>query len=331
MFLSLILFLSLFLTPHTAFGFDLWEDEIVAPKNEIQALPIVLKTNIEVSREHVRLGDIFSGLNEEQDKTVIAPSPALGKSAVLTSEWLQEIAKKNKLDWKDEEKNASVNLKRLSDKITKEEVETFLMDILSKKDIPQNAALLIRNEGLPILIPLNAQWELKEQNAQYDTLYQTFKAEVDLYLEGKKKETLLFSGKVEVFVEIPVARHNLSSGQIIRKEDLYMKSVLQGVGRRKIEVTLPEDLIGKELKRSIRETLPMTDKDVRDQVMVSKGKTITLNFSKGGILLSAQGKALESGGLGDSVRVMNTQSKSVVQGTVTGPETVSIQSFNDIK
>lgn len=41
-------------------------------------------------------------------------------------------------------------------------------------------------------------------------------------------------------------------------------------------------------------------------------------------MLSAKGKALENGGLGDTVRVMNTQSKSVVQGTVTGPETVSI-------
>ena len=56
----------------------------------------------------------------------------------------------------------------------------------------------------------------------------------------------------------------------------------------------------------------------------AKGKIITLNFTKGGIMLSAKGKALENGGLGDTVRVMNTQSKSVVQGTVTGPETVSI-------
>ena len=52
---------------------------------------------------------------------------------------------------------------------------------------------------------------------------------------------------------------------------------------------------------------------------------ISENSSKGGIMLSAQGKALENGGLGDTVRVMNIQSKSVVQGTVTGPETVSIQ------
>ena len=62
--------------------------------------------------------------------------------------------------------------------------------------------------------------------------------------------------------------------------------------------------------------------------MVAKGKLITLSFRKGGILLSAQGKALENGGLGDTVRVMNTQSKSVVQGTVTGPETVVVDAVD---
>ena len=58
--------------------------------------------------------------------------------------------------------------------------------------------------------------------------------------------------------------------------------------------------------------------------MVTKGKTVTLSFVKGGSMLSAQGKSLENGGLGDTVRVLNTQSKSVVQGTVAGPETIVI-------
>lgn len=69
---------------------------------------------------------------------------------------------------------------------------------------------------------------------------------------------------------------------------------------------------------------PLPPDDVRTQVMVAKGKFVTIGFTKGGIMLSAQGKALENGGLGDTVRVQNMQSKSVVQGIVTGPETVTV-------
>ena len=68
--------------------------------------------------------------------------------------------------------------------------------------------------------------------------------------------------------------------------------------------------------------------DVQTQVMVAKGKIVTLTFSKGGIMLSTKGKALENGGLGDTVRVMNAQSKNIVEGTVTAPETVFVEPNN---
>ncbi len=40
--------------------------------------------------------------------------------------------------------------------------------------------------------------------------------------------------------------------------------------------------------------------------------------------LTAQGRALEDGGAGDTVRVVNTQSNTVVQAVVTGANRVSV-------
>ena len=45
-------------------------------------------------------------------------------------------------------------------------------------------------------------------------------------------------------------------------------------------------------------------------------------------MLSTKGKALGNGGLGDTVRVMNAQSKNIVEGTVTAPETVFVEPNN---
>ena len=107
-----------------------------------------------------------------------------------------------------------------------------------------------------------------------------------------------------------------------------MKKTPQERARRQKNTPLSE-LVGKEIKRTVRAGQVLDDSDVRIRPMITKGKAVTLSFIKGGIMLSAQGKALENGGLGDTVRVMNTQSKSVVTGTVTSPDTVAINGRNE--
>jgi flagella basal body P-ring formation protein FlgA len=47
-----------------------------------------------------------------------------------------------------------------------------------------------------------------------------------------------------------------------------------------------------------------------------------------GISLTARGKAEENGSLGDTVNVLNVQSKRVIQAVVSGPGQVTVTSLN---
>jgi flagella basal body P-ring formation protein FlgA len=58
--------------------------------------------------------------------------------------------------------------------------------------------------------------------------------------------------------------------------------------------------------------------------VVHRDDTVTLVYEVPGILLTTRGKALESGAEGDVINVLNAQSKRTIQGTVTGPNRVSI-------
>jgi flagella basal body P-ring formation protein FlgA len=58
--------------------------------------------------------------------------------------------------------------------------------------------------------------------------------------------------------------------------------------------------------------------------MVHRDDSVTLVYEVPGILLTTRGKALEAGAEGDVINVLNVQSKRTVQGTVTGPNRVSI-------
>ncbi|MBR1778773.1 MAG: flagellar basal body P-ring formation protein FlgA [Alphaproteobacteria bacterium] len=313
----LITFLFSFVSVLPAFAQD-------AELFDLQALPVVLKEKATVTDDYIRLGDLFSGLDDSADKKVIAPAPALGKEAVLTYEWLKKLAQTHKIAWEPANEKVSVKVRRAAAEISKEAVTQVILKELKAQGLPENAELTFQKGIFPVLVPVKSDWQLTPVSAEYTPTRQQFEAKLNLIVNSEKKQELQFAGKVKIFVFVPVAAQDLKAGRIITPDNVLMKRIAQESTVRAADSVKKEDLIGKEVKRSIRSGQMILANDVRTQVMVTKGKMITLNFTKGGIMLSAQGKALENGGLGDTVRVMNVQSKSVVQGTVTGPETVSI-------
>lgn len=291
---------------------------------DLQALPVVLKEKATVTDDRIRLGDLFTGLDETLDKKAVAPAPALGKEAVLTYEWLKKLARTNGVVWEPSNEKASVTVYRKADEISKDEISKILTGELQKQGMPEDAEITFQKGDFPVLVPFRSAWRLNPVAAEYVPARQHFSIKAELIVDSEKKQELLFAGKVKVFMNVPVAMRDLKAGQIITADDVFDKRVVQENNSRMINQVKTQDLIGKEVKRAIRSGQTIQSNDVRAQVMVAKGKIVTLNYSKGGIMLSAQGKALENGGLGDTVRVMNAQSKSVIQGTVTGPETVSV-------
>lgn len=291
--------------------------------NDLQALPIVLKEKATVTDEYIRLGDLFTGLDEAADKKTVAPAPALGKEAVLTGEWLRKLANANKIGWEPDNDKFSVIVRRKADEVSKNDVLKVIVKELEAQGMPENAELTFQKGSFPVLVPVNSVWLLEPVSAEYTPTRRQFEAKLRLNVDAEKTKELVFAGKVTVFVSVPVAAGDLKTGRIITTDDVLMKRVAQE-NVRTADIVKKEDLIGKEVKKALKSGQQIDKNDVRAQIMVAKGKIVTLNFTKGGIMLSAQGKAHENGGLGDVVRVMNAQSKSVVQGIVTGPETVSV-------
>lgn len=58
--------------------------------------------------------------------------------------------------------------------------------------------------------------------------------------------------------------------------------------------------------------------------LVRQNEAVTITYEAPGLFLSMRGKALDAGAEGDTVNVLNVQSKRTVQGTVTGPGRVTL-------
>jgi len=115
---------------------------------------------------------------------------------------------------------------------------------------------------------------------------------------------------------VPVLTTEVARGEIIRNEILVLQEMKRspaGVGY----ITNSASIAGLAAKRPLRAGVPLRSTDLMQPRLVAKGDLVMIAFEAPGLSLSARGKALEDGIHGQSVRVLNTQTGRIIDGTVT--------------
>ena len=116
---------------------------------------------------------------------------------------------------------------------------------------------------------------------------------------------------------IVVPSHDILRGEVVGESDLAYQivaaaSVFPGV------VTSMDDLKGLEARRIVRAGEAVRLDDFRKPILVTKGSTVTMTFTAPGITVTAIGKAMSEGGMGELVTVQNPVSFRQVTAVVTG-------------
>jgi flagellar basal body P-ring formation protein FlgA len=125
--------------------------------------------------------------------------------------------------------------------------------------------------------------------------------------------------RADVRIVVPV--RDIARGETISESDLTFATVAaQGVMPN--TTTSLGSLIGMQPRRLLRAGESVRNDDVRRPVLVTKGTTVTMSFEAPGVLLTATGRAMSEGGLGETVTVLNPVSFRQITATVTGPGAV---------
>ncbi len=85
-------------------------------------------------------------------------------------------------------------------------------------------------------------------------------------------------------------------------------------------------VIGKVAKRTLLKGQPIPLNAVREPYLVISGKPATVVFMEGGLTITGQATALQSGAVGDSVSLRNAESGLQIRGVVAKDGTVRIGS-----
>ncbi len=122
-------------------------------------------------------------------------------------------------------------------------------------------------------------------------------------------------------MHVVVPNRDIARGETIAESDLVTgtipaNTVFSGI------ITTVDAIKGMEARRMLRAGQVVRNDDLRHPVLVTKGSIVTMSFTAPGVVLTASGRALSEGGMGDTVTVQNPASFRQITGIVTGPGAV---------
>ena len=287
-----------------------------------QANAVSLRTSIIVEGKYLTLGDLF-GISGEQATTPIAHAPKPGQKSTFNANWLYRVARTHKVNWRPISLNTHVVVERSSQVIYRDEVEDALIASLREQDVNGDIELTINGGSRKFHVASDQPATIGVENMVYDPGTGRFIGIVVAPANDPSAQRLRITGRVHQLKAIPIISKRLRRGEVITKNDIGWLNVRSStIG--KDMILDEEDLIGMAAKRTIRESTPIRFSHVRQPILVVKGGLVTINLTTPTMRLTAQGKALQEGSLGDIVKIKNTQSNQTIEAKVNGLNEVKV-------
>ena len=288
-----------------------------------EAAPVTLRQSVTVSGGLVRLGDLFVPAGDKAEAAV-AYAPAPGKRAIFDARWLYRVARAYGLNWRPLSIHEKAVVARESIVIGRREIADHILAALVDKGVDADMQVELSNRMLRIHVPGDSTATVAVEDVAYDPRTRRFIAVVAAPADDPAARRIRVTGRVHRVIDVPVLTRRVLAGEVIRERDVKWIAMRSDRLQRD---TIQDSgaLIGKSPRRGLRAGVPVRVSDVRLPVLVPRRSLVTIMYRVRSMTLTARGRALEDGGAGDTVRVANTQSNTVVQAVVTGVNRVSVQ------
>ncbi len=287
-----------------------------------EAGPVTLRQSVTVSGKLVRLGDLFVRAGDKAEAAV-AYAPAPGKRAIFDARWLYRVARTYGLNWRPLSIHEKAVVARESIVIGRREIADHILAALVDKGVDADMQVELSNRMLRIHVPGDSTATVAVEDVAYDPRTRRFIAIVAAPADDPAARRIRVTGRVHRVIDVPVLTRRVLAGEVIRERDVK-RIAMHSDRLQRDTIQDPGALIGKSPRRGLRAGVPVRVSDVRLPVLVPRRSLVIITYRVRSMTLTAQGRALEDGGAGDTVRVANTQSNTVVQAVVTGANRVSV-------
>jgi len=278
--------------------------------------PVTLKASSTVDSDLIYLGDLFENTGGQADKPV-AYAPAPGRQATYSARWLYQIARHFDLEWQPLSIRDAVVIRRDSVVIGRREIEQRLMDTLRNRGVEPGMSVSLANQAIEIHMPTSGSTDFDIIDVVYDSRSGRVSATVEAPANDPSAVRTRVSGSVIHVVEVPVTVRPIGAGETIAANDIeWIEVNAEKIARDTLIAA--SDVVGMTPRRGLRPGAPIRATEVEAPELVAKNSLVMIVVEQPGMRLTAQGKALEAGAMGDVVRIKNMRSDTVIEAQVSG-------------
>lgn len=290
--------------------------------------PVVLRPSVVVEGRVITLGDLFTGAGK-QAGVAVAYAPAPGKRAVFDVRWLYRVAQSHGLKWRPLTMQDQAVVERASTLVGRDEIESQILDALVRQGVDSTAKVELSNRLLQIHLPEGSAAGIAVEDITYNARTGYFAAVIAAPANSPAAERHRVTGRAYRVQDIPVLARRVLPGEVIRENDLEWISMRADQVRPDTVIDAGE-LVGKSPTHLLRLGRAIRTREIGDPVLVPKRGLVTILFQRPNMTLTAKGRALEDGSEGDTIRIANTQSNTIIEAIVVGAHTVAVRAPNAV-
>lgn len=126
-------------------------------------------------------------------------------------------------------------------------------------------------------------------------------------------------GAQMVAADVVTPTRTLRPGTLITLQDLKIRDGVQSGAFDRLT-----DVVGQEARVALYAGRPIPFDAVGPPAIVNRNQIVPLRFRTSGLTITTEGRAMERGGIGDRIRIMNLQSRATLFGLVQADGTIKV-------
>jgi len=283
-----------------------------------------LRASVTVAGDVVRIGDLVDNAGPVADIPVFR-APDIGTTGAVSTDRVIEAIRPHQLIDIDTRGLAEVVVTRSSRTITPQDISDRIAQVLStqyqlgdSRDISLNFDLPVH----PLEVESRATGDLQVLALRYDARSGRFDVTLGLPSSSLlQRHPAQFTGVAIQTVDAVTVDHPIERGEVLQASDL---TVLRRPKAQSGGLADMKGAAGLAARRQLRPGQPIQVADLMKPNIVQRDQTVTLVYEAPGLVLTLRGQAQEAGALGDTISVLNQQTKRTVQGVISGPGRVQV-------
>jgi flagellar basal body P-ring formation protein FlgA len=292
------------------------EDTIAVP---------VLRADVTVQSDIVRVGDMIENAGTAA-QIAIYRAPDLGTTGSLPTAQVIAALQAHKVIGVDTRDIKTVSVTRLARTIASKEIESRVAQALEhRKGLGDaaNLSLTFDREVADLKLEASNSGAMQAASVRYEPRNGRFDITFEIESEvSSARARLRFTGVAIETADVAVLTRNVERGEVLKSADVVneRRPKPEIVG----DVAARGQAVGMQMRKPLRAGQVLKLADLGKPDLVQRDDGVTLIYETTGLYLTMRGKALDSGSEGDTVSVLNLQSKRAVSGVVIGRGQVAI-------